>query len=866
MDVDGSASPDDQCSGDAGGIAGGKARIPSDRGTAIAVTPLYGVHGEQALCYLLEMDGCRILLDCGWDDAMSPETLAPLAAIAPTVNAVLISHPDTAHLGALPYAFGKLGLDCRVYATLPVHKMGMMFMYDHYLARAADADFDLFTLDDVDTAFGAFVPVRYVQHSALSGKGLGITVTAYAAGHMLGGAVWKVHKEAEDVVYAVDYNHRKERHLDGTALSAAINRPSLLITDAFNAQGAPPAKSRDNDMVEAILRAVRQDGNVLIPMDPAGRVLELLLMLEDRWAQKQLGAYQLVLLTTVAYNTLEFARSHLEWMGENVGRSFDRDRHNAFNTRYLTLCHSTEELHALRPGPKVVLASFGSLEAGPSRHLFTQWASDPRNLVVLTDRTQPGSLAREVRDLSRRPPGAREPLQVAVSHRVPLEGGELRAWREAKAAARARAVAEMEAETRAEQAAADAADKGAAAQGMDIDGVGGDDDSSGDNNGSGDGSGVEGAAAATAAATDSLLGVAQVSGAGTRAAELRRRQCLVDGFQPPSGAAAPMFDNELWEPDMTDFGEAIDAEVFGRAMQEANAVAQASLDAPIAAPEGAAAAAAAANAAAASAAAVGDIPPPTPPPPRKETPSKVVTEVREVHLRAAVHACDYEGRADGRSVRTLVAHVEPRRVILVHGTSSDTTALAEHLRTSLPGVTVDVPAAGQAVDCTSHTAMYRLQLSQDLLSRTRLRDVAGYQVGWVDGIVGLALDGEGNEVPVLLAPTPAALGAGWAPAGGGDNDDNDDEDRDGDATAAAVVGAVAGAVAGAEIYDTSRAPRATEMFRQDGSAEGRDVATVVTAAAAAVALAAVASKERRRSAFVGDLKLSDFKLALAAAG
>ena len=58
-----------------------------------------------------------------------------------------------------------------VYATLPVHKMGMMYMYDHYLARSADSEFDLFTLDDVDTAFGAFVPVRYVQHSALGGNG-----------------------------------------------------------------------------------------------------------------------------------------------------------------------------------------------------------------------------------------------------------------------------------------------------------------------------------------------------------------------------------------------------------------------------------------------------------------------------------------------------------------------------------------------------------------------------------------------------------------------------------------------------------------------------------------------------------------------
>ena len=57
---------------------------------------------------------------------------------------------------------------------------------------------------------------------------------------LLGGAVWKVHKEAEDVGYTVDYNHRKEKHLNGTALEA-LNRPSLLITDALIARAPPPA-------------------------------------------------------------------------------------------------------------------------------------------------------------------------------------------------------------------------------------------------------------------------------------------------------------------------------------------------------------------------------------------------------------------------------------------------------------------------------------------------------------------------------------------------------------------------------------------------------------------------------------------------
>ena len=44
-----------------------------------------------------------------------------------------------------------------------------------------------------------------------TGKGQGIRITPYAAGHMIGGTIWKITKETEEIVYAVDYNHKKER-------------------------------------------------------------------------------------------------------------------------------------------------------------------------------------------------------------------------------------------------------------------------------------------------------------------------------------------------------------------------------------------------------------------------------------------------------------------------------------------------------------------------------------------------------------------------------------------------------------------------------------------------------------------------------
>ena len=85
------------------------------------------------------------------------------------IDAILLSHPDVNHLGALPYLVGKLGLKCPIYATIPVYKMGQMFMYDLYQSRHNCEDFDLFTLDDVDSAFDLIIQVKYSQTVQLKG-------------------------------------------------------------------------------------------------------------------------------------------------------------------------------------------------------------------------------------------------------------------------------------------------------------------------------------------------------------------------------------------------------------------------------------------------------------------------------------------------------------------------------------------------------------------------------------------------------------------------------------------------------------------------------------------------------------------------
>ncbi len=52
-------------------------------------------------------------------------------------------------------------------------------------------------------------------------------------------------------------------------------------------------------------------------------------------------------------------------------------------------------------------------------------------------------------------------------------------------------------------------------------------------------------------------------------------------------------------------------------------------------------------------------------------------------LRARVAALDGDGRADGRSVRTIVAHVAPRHLVLFHGPPPAVAALRDHCAAEL---------------------------------------------------------------------------------------------------------------------------------------------------------------------------------------
>ncbi|KAI1286060.1 Cleavage and polyadenylation specificity factor subunit 2 [Halotydeus destructor] len=393
----------------------------------IKLEALSGAFEESPPCYLLQVDDFRFLLDCGWNEMFNMDVINKVRKHVKHIDAVLLSHPDAAHIGALPYIVGKLGLNCPVYATVPVYKMGQMFMYDLHQSRHKYEDFTLFSLDDIDVAFSKVIQLKYNQSVTFKGKGEGITIVPLPAGHMIGGTIWKISKDGEeDIVYAMDFNHKKERHLNGGVLDS-LTVPNLLIVDAFNAAYTQTRRrDRDEELMTTILATLRKGGNVLVSVDTAGRVLELAYMLDQLWRSPDsgLGAYSLALLSTVSFNVIEFAKSQVEWMSDKIMKSFEGQRNNPFHFKNLQLCYDMQMLSKIRE-PRVVLASQPDLECGFAKELFLNLATSPLNTIILTQKTGAGTLAEQLRT------SADKNVTVKVNTRVPLEGWELEEYRKA---------------------------------------------------------------------------------------------------------------------------------------------------------------------------------------------------------------------------------------------------------------------------------------------------------------------------------------------------------------------------------------------------------------------------------------------------
>lgn len=295
--------------------------------------------------------------------------------------------------------------------------------------------------DDITRYFSLIHPLKYSQpHQPLSSPFSpplnGLTLTAYNAGHTVGGTIWHIQHGMESIVYAVDWNQARESVVagaawfggsgaSGTEVIEQLRKPTALICsskggDKFALPGG--RKKRDDMLLDMIRSCLAKGGTVLIPTDTSARVLELAYALEHAWRDASgngenddvLKSAGLYMAGRKAHTTMRLARSMLEWMDENIVREFEaaegadaatgqnqnksgnqkqsQDNDGAkgtspFTFKHLKLVERKKKMEKILTDqtPKVIMASDSSLDWGFAKDSLRQVAEGPNNLLLITE-------------------------------------------------------------------------------------------------------------------------------------------------------------------------------------------------------------------------------------------------------------------------------------------------------------------------------------------------------------------------------------------------------------------------------------------------------------------------------------------------
>jgi cleavage and polyadenylation specificity factor subunit 2 len=350
----------------------------------------------------------------------------------PPHDALVLSDSTLECIGGLPLYYRQWkenndkGADKKrplppIYSTFPVVKMGQMTLYDLHAAICMDGGSPPFSLQDVDDIFTTISAIKYSHPQRLGPPSADptLTITAHRAGHTVGGSFFVLQRLQDDtkVVITATYNIARELHLDSSTLVQEGTTPDVLVTRPggpalrkFHELTQVPVGQRtaplphmlatqaQRNISDTVLSVLRREGNVLLPVDAASRSLELIFLLNQHWERNRLrSAYHLVWLGPMVPNTVDFARSQLEWMGAKLGQSFldsqdgSKGGQHPWSLPNVHFLQSVNELQSLlqeNPNPAAVVASGASLESGPARDVLLQWADNPDNAILMTDSSQ----------------------------------------------------------------------------------------------------------------------------------------------------------------------------------------------------------------------------------------------------------------------------------------------------------------------------------------------------------------------------------------------------------------------------------------------------------------------------------------------
>ena len=369
--------------------------------------------------HLLEINGRRILLDCGLyqgprDESADRNRHLPFDARA--VDTLILSHAHIDHSGNIP-SLVRNGFTGDIVTTSATRDLCSIMLRDSAKIQESDVAYlnkkrrrdnlpplePIYTMADALASLKQFIGISYERPYQVAP---GITLTFYDAGHVLGSAL--VVLDVADagagqparVVFTGDLGRANRPILNDPVF---LDRADVLIMEStYGDREHPDDVDTDHRLEEIIRETIKQGGKVIVPAFAIGRTQELVYRLNNLVERRDLPPnLQVYVDSPLAIDATAVFRAHPEAYDAEIAEVLvsdrDRDPFGFAMMRYTRSPEESKELNFLRQ-PAVIISASGMAETGRILHHLKNNIEDPRSTVLITGFQAPETLGRRLVD------------------------------------------------------------------------------------------------------------------------------------------------------------------------------------------------------------------------------------------------------------------------------------------------------------------------------------------------------------------------------------------------------------------------------------------------------------------------------------
>jgi len=385
--------------------------------------------------HLLEVNGKRILLDCGLyqgsrKDAYDVNCCFPHYDPA-SIDAVVLSHAHIDHSGNLPNLTSK-GFTGNIFTTAATRDLCQIMLADS--ARIQEGDIGwvnkhrkrkglqpvepIYTERDAERCLRQFVSISYDRKITISD---GVSASFIDAGHILGSAQVLLEIDDRDdgqrkrFLFSGDVGRGGNEVLRDPVAVEDVDFMLMESTYGGREHEAPPGMGAH--FAQIIRDAVKRGGKILIPAFAVERTQQVLYVLHQLFEANEIPQLKVYVDSPLAVSATEIYRLHPAAFNDDVYQSLF-ERQNPFGFENLTLVRSVSGSKSLNDveGSAIIISASGMCEAGRILHHLKNNIRDPKTTILFVGYCAQHTLGRRLRDGEKEVPifGKRYPVEANV--------------------------------------------------------------------------------------------------------------------------------------------------------------------------------------------------------------------------------------------------------------------------------------------------------------------------------------------------------------------------------------------------------------------------------------------------------------------